>query len=230
MDETEFRRFMKRNQRTDGVIRRSLKSIHDFDEFLGRTGKSLADAVEEDLEAYASKCADNRAVKGSMHALGYYYRFVQNDAMARKTDEIRTRYLERKPFRLKDFLGIKPSVIGRLAELGIRNTEQILGAARTESERKALAKDSGVSAEVILELVKMSDLARIFGLKGIRARLYHDAGIDTAEKMARMDPDELIRISGEFIKRSGFHGIPPTPKEAQFTVKAARDLQRVVEY
>lgn len=76
----------------------------------------------------------------------------------------------------------------------------------------------------------MSDLARIFGLKGVRARLYHDAGVDTVDKMSRTYPDELIRITTEFVKRTGFEEIPPTPKEAQFTVRAAKDLPRLVEY
>jgi hypothetical protein len=229
-DEAEFRRFLKRNQRADSVLRSSLQSVQALENFLKGNGKNLDNAAEDDLEAFAAECGDDRTIKNSMHALRYYYEFMKNRPMAKKTDEIRARFLKRTTFKLKDFVGVKPTVIGKLAERGIRDTEQMLRAGRTESDRRNLSKNTGVPVESVLELVKMSDLARIFGLKGVRARLYHDAGVDTVEKMSRTNPDELIRITTEFVERTGFEGIPPAPKEAQFTVKAAKNLPRLVEY
>jgi predicted flap endonuclease-1-like 5' DNA nuclease len=165
-----------------------------------------------------------------MHALRYYYEFTKNKPMANKTTEIRARFLERKAFKLKDLVGVKPSAISKLALHGIRDADQMVEAGRTESDRRRLQEETGLSLDTILELVKMSDLTRIFGLKGIRARLYHDSGVDTIDKMATIDPDELIRVTSIFVHRSGFKGIPPTPKEAQFTVRAAKDLPRLVQY
>jgi hypothetical protein len=81
-----------------------------------------------------------------------------------------------------------------------------------------------------MEFVKLSDLARIPGVKGIRARLYVDAGIDTFEKTAGWDPAELTEMIREFAERTGFEGVPTLPAEARFTDKKAKDLPKIVAH
>ena len=76
----------------------------------------------------------------------------------------------------------------------------------------------------------MSDLARIPGVKGIRARLYYDAGIDTVEKMASWQPDRLVERIREFVAETDFDGIPTLPAEAEFTVNTAKQLPKIVQY
>jgi len=78
--------------------------------------------------------------------------------------------------------------------------------------------------------VKLSDLARIPGVKGIRARLYYDAGVDTIEKMAQWDPQELRTMIVQFVEQTGFDGVATLPAETRFTVKQAKKLPRIVEY
>jgi hypothetical protein len=34
----------------------------------------------------------------------------------------------------------------------------------------------------------------------------------------------------DFVQRTGFNGIAPLPKEAEFTVKEAKRLPRIIEY
>ena len=84
--------------------------------------------------------------------------------------------------------------------------------------------------EAIEELVKLSDLARIPGIKGVRARLYHDAGVDTMEKLAEWEPEALRAMLAEFVERTGFEGIAVLPAEARSAVRQARRLPRVVVY
>jgi len=96
--------------------------------------------------------------------------------------------------------------------------------------RRGLSQELGIPLDVVVELVKMSDLARIFGLKAIRARLYHNAGADTVEKMSLTNPEALIRATSDYIRRSNFNGIPPTPKEAEFTIKEAKRMANLVEW
>ena len=78
----------------------------------------------------------------------------------------------------------------------------------------------------LLALIKMADLSRIFAVKVVRTRLYLESGFDTLEKLAAKDPITLHHALGKFVKKSGFDGIPTTHKEAEFTVKAARKLDR----
>lgn len=87
-----------------------------------------------------------------------------------------------------------------------------------------------IPEETILELVKLSDLARIPGLKKVRARLYFDAGLDTLEKIAKYKPDELIKELKVFIKNTGFKGIAPVPKEAKSTIANAQYLRKIADY
>ncbi len=133
------------------------------------------------------------------------------------------------PFRLREFRGVNPVHIERLETRGIKRAEQMLAAGRTKKQRVTLAKEAGVPEEGILELVKLSDLARLPGVKGIRARLYFDAGVDSIEKMAIWEPEALRAMVTEFAERTGFDGIPPLPKEVSSTVANARKLPKVVE-
>ena len=106
----------------------------------------------------------------------------------------------------------------------------MLEAGRTPQDRLALVEKTGVPLDVILEYVKLSDLARVPGTKGIRARLYHDAGVDTLEKMAGWDPVELRAMVISFVEQTGFDGIAPLPKEAASAVATAKRLPKLVEY
>jgi hypothetical protein len=63
-----------------------------------------------------------------------------------------------------------------------------------------------------------------------RARLYYDAGLDTLDKIAKWDPEEMQHMFVEFVERTEFDGAPPTPSEAAFAVKLAKYLPRIVEY
>ena len=73
-------------------------------------------------------------------------------------------------------------------------------------------------------------MARIPGVKKIRARLYYEAGLDTLEKMAACGTEGLIKNSVNYIKKTNFKGIPPTLKEAENTVIMAKYLKQFVEY
>ena len=98
----------------------------------------------------------------------------------------------------RDFLGIDPGTIQKLAALGILNAGQMLAAGSTPAERAALAGSSALPEPQLLELVKLSDLSRLPGVKAIRARLYYDAGVDTVEKLAGFEPDSAAGTHRRF--------------------------------
>jgi len=136
----------------------------------------------------------------------------------------------RKPFLLREFRGVNPKHVEKLRALGIRTAEQMLAAGETVAKRVALAKEAGLSEGAILELVKLSDLAGLPGVKGIRARLYYNAGVDSVEKMAAWEPEALRVMVAEYVQRTGFEGLAPLPAEVRSTVANARKLPQVVEY
>ena len=132
--------------------------------------------------------------------------------------------------KLREFRGLNASHIARLEEIGIRNTGQMLSAGRTTEDRARIARQAGIPEEVVLELVKLSDLARLPGVKGIRARLYYDAGVDCVEKLAEYEPEALLVLTTTFVQRTGFDGIAPLPKEVTSTIANARKLPLLIEW
>ena len=125
-----------------------------------------------------------------------------NDEMRSLAGAMRAQRIKRTPFPLSKFRGVHPEYVDKLASEGIRNVAQMLEAGRTPEDRQTLAEKTGVPLEAILEYVKLSDLARISGTKGIRARLYYDAGVDTLEVLARWDPVELRAMLIDFVERA----------------------------
>ena len=60
-------------------------------------------------------------------------------------------------------------------------------------------------------------------MKGVRARLYYDAGLDTVEKITYMDPDELRERMLTYGEETGLVGVPTLPVEANYSVEKARE-------
>ncbi|MGD2027799.1 MAG: DUF4332 domain-containing protein [Anaerolineales bacterium] len=237
-----FFKFLKRGGRTDEVAERVIRLVQVFVEFqLGRINGSPRRAREEDLDAFI-EFIDSEGDELPKHddiipsansylwALRYYFRFLEIENLERYAGLLREARIKRKPFDLKDFRGVDPEYIARLKEAGICNINQMLKAGKTPELRQALSLETGILEEAVLEFVRLSDLARIPGIKGVRARLYHDAGIDSVEKMAGMAADEILEITAKFVADSGFEGIPPLPAEVRYSIAKAQSLPKVVDY
>jgi hypothetical protein len=232
MDEDGFIKFMKTEKKTQSTIKRNINSVKTFEEFLSKhkQGKKLEEASPQDLFDFVS-WGERQFRKVSMFVAGArtYYEYKANRQMFNAAREIvGTIYMG--SYKLKKFRGVKKEHIEKLEAEGIKTAKQMLDAGKTGKDRKRLSQETGVPVEGILELVKLSDLARLPGLKAIRARLYYDAGLDTLDKISTFDPEEMRMMLVEFVERTGFDGIPPLPKEASSTVSLAKHLPRIVEY
>jgi hypothetical protein len=234
MDEEGFKEFLRRGGRSQSAIMRCIARVMEFERYLlkHKGKKRLAKAIPEDLEDFVVWIEEKTQTSAKTHlwALRYYYEFTSDEVMPRLIGELREQRIKRKPFELKKFRGVNPRYADKLAAIGIRNAKQMLKAGKTRVGRENLSEKTGIPLEAILEYVKLSDLARIPGIKGIRARLYFDAGVDTVEKMAEWNPKELREMLVKFVERTGFDGIAPLPKEAEFSVKKAKKLPKIVEY
>lgn len=135
---------------------------------------------------------------------------------------------KQNPFKLRAFRGVSLEYIEKLEARGIRTAEQLLRHGRTREQRAALATAAGIPERCVLELVQMSDLSRLPGVKGIRARLYFEAGLDSVQKIADSEPEALRQHVAAYVERTGFDGIPPLPKEVSSTVANARQLPPAV--
>jgi hypothetical protein len=84
--------------------------------------------------------------------------------------------------------------------------------------------------EKLLELAKLSDLARIRGLGAAFTRLFYEAGAETLEKLSRFDPEELFHKVHAMNKEKRVTKTIPPLKDFYQYVEMAKDLPKVVEY
>lgn len=226
----EFRAFLKRGGRSPAAIERVFRMVGEYEAFLARSGKSLDTATPDDLYAFVDEIeqAPEKSAKTHLWAIRYYYEFNHNEGLYLWAGELREQRIERVPFALKDFCGVDPDHARRLADAGITHVGQMLKHGATPEARQRLSEQTGVPVESILDFVKLSDLARIQGIKGVRARLYVDAGVDTIEKLSQWAPEEFRQMIVEFVERTGFEGIPTLPAEAVSAVMKAKKLPIII--
>ena len=135
-----------------------------------------------------------------------------------------------KPFNLKNIPGVEPEYVERLTSLGVRHTKHLFERARSRSDRAELSRLADVPESDLLELVKLSDLARIGGVGPVFARILYEAGADTLEEFLKRSPDELIESLHEINDEKKYTKSMPTLKDIDYCIETARELPKVVEY
>ena len=232
MDKKGFIDFLKQKKKSKRASRNYTDFVQQYETYLfeQKKGKKIDAARKKDLHDF-EKWGDANQLKVNRYLWGIkeYYAFISKEALKLEANAIvGERYFFQ--FKLKDFVGVNQSYITKLAKQGIKTAKEMLFAGLNKQKRKALSLNTGIPLDDILELVKLSDQARIGGHKKVRARLYHEAGLDTIDKMAACDPREMREHLAAFIQKTGFKGIPPTPGEAQNTVTMAKYIKRLVQY
>jgi hypothetical protein len=220
MNEIGFAAFLRKNHKDARVIQKYTQAVREFESYLAGKGKTLQSATPDDISS---------GPRGSFLPMGMYYEFIGEDRLGAAAHAAFAAP-NFAAFKLSEFMGVSPKTVQALKALKIVTARDMLGAGHTPALRTRLAKQTGLPENEILELVKLSDQARIGGHKSVRARLFHEAGLDTLDKIAACDAEQVRRIQIEYIKRTGFDGIPSTPREAANSVKMAQYLPRIVEY
>ena len=233
MDSDGFKRYLKQGGRSTNAINRCVKNVILYEDYLkeSRQGTDLNDAQPDDLNEFI-RTSDRESVsrsKSYLWAIRYYYKFMDNLEMSKLAEVMREERIDRKPFSLKDFRDVNQEYIKVLADRGIQTTDQILKAAATKESRRSLIELTGIPEAQIEEFVKLADLARIPGVKSTRARLYFEAGFDSVAKIAGLEPEEFRVRVVDYVRTSGFDGVPTLPAEAEYTIEKARELPIIVE-
>ncbi len=234
MDTTGYQAYLKKVKKPQSTIDQFIRLSKEFDEKLIKSKqRNLDKATPEDLKSYYNKLTQELKqpiVNRHLWAILTYYRFNENDELYCVANELLgANYLEK--YKLKDFEGVEQNDVKVLASNGIKTAQQLLDLGKTKAGREKLAKKYHISSDSILELVKLSNLARISGLKRKRARLFYNAGLDTLDKIAAYNDSEKLREDLiDYVKRSGFAGTPSTPGEAAHTLLLANYLKRIIEY
>ena len=230
MDIDKLTAYLKSIKRTKAAIARSLRALEAFESWLDETrGLSIDDDIsQEDLQAFIQSA--KKGQKNLLLGLSNVFDFQGKDDLKTAAMKMRRAMLDKevKPMRLRDFIGVDPWLIEALKAKGLRDAHQLLKACLTNEMRDSLAAELNIPYKSLLDLVKMADLSRIFAVKAVRTRLYLDSGYDTLDKLAAQDPMALHHALVKFVEESHFDGIPTTPKEAEYTVKTAMEIERWV--
>ena len=232
MDVEAFRQFLKAGGRSVNAALRAIEYVRRFEEYLALNDVDLDDADPYDLESYVAGLEAEPGVSAKLDLWGitYYYQFVDDPIMVHVAATMRRDRVEQTPFRLRQFRGVDQNTTDRLAAAGIRSVEDLVKVGTSASDRTALATQADVPIGEVEELVRLADLARIPGLKSIRARLYLDAGVGSVCELSAWDADALTTMLREFVTETGFDGIAPLPGEARHAIETARKLPSLITW
>lgn len=131
---------------------------------------------------------------------------------------------------LGELRGITTTILNSLKAQGVSDSNELLEATKTSSDRKSLAAASGVDVATILELANRADLARIKGIGRVYSDLMEESGVDTVKELAKRVPTnlhaKLIQINSvrQFTQR------PPSVEQVGDFVEQAKSLPPLLEY
>ncbi|MFW9922889.1 MAG: DUF4332 domain-containing protein [Candidatus Thorarchaeota archaeon] len=232
MNEIKFRKFLKQKGKKNDVIERNISEVKVFMNFLAQKKLNQDGITTSDIDQYVESIEEKgKSAKGSLYVLLNYFIFLENKELYQYTRTIREERTKksRKVFQIKDFLDINYEYINKLAQIGIKDVEQMLNAGKTKKQREKLSETTSIPEEVILELVKLSDISRVGYVRTKLSRLYYNAGIDSPLKLANYSAEELQEIFREYIEKSGWKGQIPFLADLRNNIRKAKTLPKVVE-
>ena len=184
---------MKSDKKSQSTIKRNKEYTEYFENYLlKRKNKKIEDAKPKDLVDFKVWAEKNNLKKLRMYiwSISSFYKYLDKKQMRLKANEL-VGSIELDQYRLSAFQGINKECVSQLRNIGIKTARQLLDIGQTKDGREKLTETTGIPKKHILELVKLSDLARIPGVKKIRARLYYESGLDTLDKIAKCNAEEL---------------------------------------
>ena len=128
--------------------------------------------------------------------------------------------------------GIGKKYQKQLQKAGIETTDALLKVCCTRKGRNQMAKESGISAKLILEWVNRADLFRIKGVGTQYADLLEKSGVDTVVELGKRVPENLHAKMAEVNskrKKKLVRQLPSLNQVKKWT-KQAKRLKRVVAH
>ena len=133
-----------------------------------------------------------------------------------------------KPKKLSDFPGVNLSAVEKLVRQGIGNTKQLYEISQTVKQREAIAAE-GIDYSDLLELVKLADLSRVYGIGPVFARIMYDAGTETVELLAQADTEKLYTLLTEKYIQLGYEKADFKLRDIQSCVQIAQGRPQTIE-
>ncbi len=136
-----------------------------------------------------------------------------------------------KPVKLDAFPGIDPDVIRKLNEIGVKNTLHLFDRVLSEEDREELSAQLAISDQDILDLTKLTDVARLRWVGPGFARLLVESSYDTVEEISKANYKELFHdLKNTNEKKKLYKGKLSQNDDLKMFIKIANDLPREIQY
>ncbi len=124
------------------------------------------------------------------------------------------------PINLRKFPGIEPNTTEALEKVGIKNTRQFFNNVNNEIELDSISQKTSISIDKLNELASLSDLARLYGVGPVFARIIYNSGIDSVESFTKYTADEFIKIYEKETRKKADFSIA----DISFSIDLAKEL------
>ena len=117
-----------------------------------------------------------------------------------------------------------------LKSVGIRTTDGLLEAAKSQKGRKLLAASAKLDEKKLLRWANIADKLRIKGMGKEYAGLLREAGVDTVKELKYRNPAKLAQTMAEANKKRKLVRFLPSEKLVTRWVEHARKLPQKITY
>ena len=133
--------------------------------------------------------------------------------------------------KIDDVEGIGATYAVKLADAGVKTTDELLQWGANPAGRKSLEDTTGISGKLILEWVNHVDLMRISGVGSEYSDLLEAAGVDSPAELANRNAASLaITLQEVVAARPGIVRRTPSEAEVAGWIDASKALDKVVEH
>ena len=136
-----------------------------------------------------------------------------------------------KPINLKDFPGVNQDTAQKLEQIGIKSTKQLFERVITPEDRARLVNQTQIAPADILELTKLTDVARLKWVGPKFARLLVKSKYDTAEKAINSNYADLYQTLVQTNEAKGIYkGKFGMDDMKSWVTVAIQDVPQVIQY
>ncbi len=133
-------------------------------------------------------------------------------------------------YKIVEVEGIGEVYAAKLAEVGIKTTEDLLEKCASAKGRKAVEEATGISHKLVLKWTNHADLFRIKGIASQFAELLEAAGVDTVKEFRHRVPANLQPKLVAVNEEKYLCNRVPSLAELEKMIAQAKELEPLITY
>ncbi|MDH3215903.1 MAG: DUF4332 domain-containing protein [Candidatus Krumholzibacteria bacterium] len=133
-------------------------------------------------------------------------------------------------YKIDEIEGIGPSYAEKLANAGIKSTDDLLEKCANPQGRKSIAATTGLSESHLLKWANMADLMRISGVGRQYAELLEGAGVDTVKELRNRSFENLAAKMKEVNEQKKLAKMSPSSSVVKEWIEQANKLDPKISY